>query len=102
MGKQSQVKKGKRLKEVDRNSSDLRNKVHDLLEYIESQFVAEDRIKKNFAAAALTGVLKLLDEISEAERVSTKKKVEILAKIYAAASERIEDLTRPEKPDPLA
>lgn len=102
MVKHSQVKKSKKLQKSDRDNGVLQNKVHELLEYIESQFATENRIKKNFAAAALTGALKLLDEISGAEGVSNKKKVELLTKIYASVSERIDGLTRPQTPTPLA
>jgi hypothetical protein len=92
MAKSSQTRKHKKLQDSGRSNSALQNKVHELIEYIESHYRTEDRIKRTFAAAALTGALGFLDEISEATGVPTEKKIEVLAQIYRAASNKIEEL----------
>ena len=80
----------------------IQNKVHQLIESIESYFRDEGRIKKDFATAALTGAIRFIDEISETDGLSTKKKVDALTRIYQAANARIEKLAVEEDPIPLA
>jgi hypothetical protein len=102
MGKQSQAKKNSELHDVARSDSILQNKVHELIEYIESNFRAGDRIKKSFAAAALTGALKFLDEISGAEGIPDAKKIELLTTVYQAAAKKVEAINTSSAHAPLA
>jgi hypothetical protein len=102
MGNKRQVRKSKKLQERLGDDGILQNKVHQLIEYIENKFSDEGRLKRNFAAAALTGVLKFLDEISEAEGITDANKIELLTAVYHAADARIEGLTASSKVMPLA
>jgi hypothetical protein len=78
----------------------VRNKVHDLIEYIEKNFREANHKKRNFATAALTGTLRFLDEISQADEIPQQKKIELFTKIYEVANRKIEELVdiRPEPP----
>jgi hypothetical protein len=102
MGNKRQVKKSKKLQDNLGDDGILQNKVHQLIEYIENKFSDEGRLKRSFAAAALTGALKFLDEISEAEGITDAKKIELLTTAYQAANARIEGLTASSKVTPLA
>jgi hypothetical protein len=102
MGNKRQVRKSTKLQQSLGDDGILQNKVHQLIEYIENKFSNEGRLKNSFAAAALTGVLKFLDEISEAEGITDAKKIELLTAVYQAANTRIEGLTASSTVSPLA
>jgi hypothetical protein len=102
MGKKRQVRKSRKLQENLGDDGILQNKVHQLIEYIENKFSDKGRVKRSFATAALTGALKFLDEISEAEGITDAKKIELLTTVYQAANVRIEGLTASSTIMPLA
>jgi hypothetical protein len=94
MGKQSQARKGTRPRKIGKNDSIVGNKVHELIAYIESRFSGEHRQERGFAAAALAGALRFLDEISDADGISKQRKIALLTRVYEVANSKIEAFLR--------
>ncbi|QCI63948.1 hypothetical protein [Phreatobacter stygius] len=70
------------------------NAVHKLRELVQRAFPQGGRIKPNFAKAALTGSLGIVQEIAQNASLPTKTKIELLSKIYAAANRAVEELAK--------
>lgn len=97
--KQARLKGGRRLYDPSLSDSLIQNKVHELIAYIETHYKREDDIEKDFANAALTGALGLLDEILGKEEIAPEIKRGLFAQIARAATEKAEKLApAPHKP----